>query len=116
MTLSFNREIIKTSEGQIKYRLFHDGGREHYHIGIWLEGDKEELDDVEKVEYELHPSFKRRLRSSSNRENNFSITIWTWGMFNIEATVHFKDGSSRKHTYYLSYELPPDTGSNYAQV
>ena len=116
MTLSFDRQIIKNPQGQIKYRFLHKGGREHYHIGISLEGSDEELDKVEKVEYELHPSFKRRVRSSANRENKFSITIWTWGMFKIEATIYFTDGSTSKHSYYLSYELPADDGSNYTEV
>ena len=116
MTLSFDRQIIKTTQGQIKYRIFHEGGREHYHIGIWLEGSDSELDEVERVEYELHPSFKRRLRTSTNRDNRFSVAIWTWGMFNIDATICFKDGSTAKRSYYLSYDLPPDTGTNYAEV
>ena len=116
MSYKFQRQIIKNPDGKIKYRQFSEGGREHFHIGIWVEGSDQELDNIEKVVYKLHPSFRRRLRSSSNRKNEFSITIWTWGMFNIEATIHFKDGTQETHNYYLSYDLPPDNGDNYVSV
>ena len=116
MSLNFNRQVIKNPQGQIKYRILHSGGREHYHVGIWLEGPEDELDKVEKVEHELHPTFRNRIRSSSNRNNKFSITIWTWGMFAVKATIHFKDGSTEEKSYYLSYELPLDDGTNYIQV
>lgn len=116
MSLEFNSQIIKNPQGQIKYRILHEGGREHYHIGVWLEGPDEELNRVQKVDYLLHPTFRKRERTSADHDNNFSITFWTWGMFPIQATITFKDGSTEQRSYYLSYELPADSGTNYVQV
>jgi hypothetical protein len=37
-------------------------------------------------------------------------------MFDIQVTVHLKDGSVQRIPYYLSYDLPDDDGQNYAAV
>lgn len=116
MSFSFDREVIKDSKGRIKYKLFSSSGREHYHIRIWLEGEELELDQVERVEYKLHESFKNHIRSSANRDNKFSVTIWTWGQFLIQATIYFKNGNTEERQFYLEYDLPFDNGSNYARV
>jgi transcription initiation factor IIF auxiliary subunit len=116
VSLTFNCEVIRDAQGKIKYQIFHSGGREHYHISIWLEGSDIELDAIEKVEYELHPTFRNRNRNSSNRSKKFGITFWTWGMFAIKTTIHYKKGTTEISNYYLSYELPNDDGTNYVQV
>jgi transcription initiation factor IIF auxiliary subunit len=116
MTLSVNRQVIRNRDGKIKYWKSDDKGREHYNIGVWLDGSDDELDSIEHVEYLLHPSFKNNLRSSKNRINNFSITIWTWGYFGITITVFYKDGKTTSIPYGLSYDLPSDDGSNYIRV
>lgn len=116
MSLKFRNQIIKNPEGKIKYRKFSENGREHFHIGVWLDGPDEELDQVSKVELTLHPSFRNPVRSSENRANKFSITFWTWGMFDISARIHFQDGTVRESNYYLSYELPADNGGNYVEA
>ena len=115
MSLHFKNQIIKNQSGQIKYKVFHEGGKEHYHIGVWVEGDDNELDSIQRVEYLLHPTFKRPLRSFESRDNKFSVTFWTWGMFMIRVSIFFKNGIIEKRDYYLGYELPEDNGSNYSR-
>lgn len=116
MSLKLQHEVIKNPEGEIKYKIFRDGGREHYHIGLWIDADERTLDRIDYVEYELHSSFKRRKRHSRSRSNQFSITFWTWGHFDIDVRVHFRDRSTTKVVYPLRFELPADTGANYADV
>jgi transcription initiation factor IIF auxiliary subunit len=116
MALRFEREVVKDEQGRVQFKVFQSGGREHFHLKIWLDGPDDELDQVEKVEYLLHPTFRFRKKSSSNRMEKFAISIWTWGMFNIEATIHYNNGTTEKREYYLSYELPVDTGQNYVLV
>jgi transcription initiation factor IIF auxiliary subunit len=116
MSFSVQRQVIKNAKGQIKFWKPSSDGREHYHVGIWIDGPPEDLDAVDYVEYKLHPSFKRPHRTSSNRKNNFSITIWTWGMFKIEIAIYLRDGSVENIPYFLSYELPADEGDNYVAV
>ena len=119
MSFSLRDSVIKTHDGKIKYRQFSEGGAEHYHIGVWLtNSDDSEMDQVEFVEYTLHPSFSRRERRSSNRDNDFSITFWAWGAFQIEARVHFVDPGMTPQTLHhkLGVRLPADTGDNYEKV
>jgi transcription initiation factor IIF auxiliary subunit len=115
-SLRIKQNVIRSVDGRIKYRKFNVGGREHYHLGVWLDGDDRELDRIVKVEYELHPSFTNRVRSSSNRKNQFSVTFWTWGMFDIGVRIHRQDGSVEELTHHLRYELPPDDGTNYVDL
>jgi transcription initiation factor IIF auxiliary subunit len=116
MAFSVERQIIRNPEGKIKFWKPNENAREHFHIGVWIEGSEKDLDSIERVEYILHPSFRRNVRSSASRKNKFSITIWTWGMFMIDVEIHLKDGAKEKIQYYLDYELPVDNGNNYVEV
>jgi len=114
--MKVNHEVVKSFDGRIKFRRFSAGGRDHYNLAVWIDGAASELDAIEKVDYMLHPSFSTPIRTSRERKSGFAISIWTWGIFNIEVTVHFKDGSKKVIDHYLTYELPADTGSNYLDV
>ena len=116
MTLVAKQNVIQTIDGKIKYRVPSEGGRERYHIGVWIDGPDEELDTIQKVEYRLHPSFNKPLRSSGNRKNNFSITFWTWGTFEIEVLVHKINGPTESFVHDMHFELPPDDGHTYQKV
>jgi transcription initiation factor IIF auxiliary subunit len=116
MAYRLKNSVIRDPGGRIKFRKLKEGGYEHYHIGVWLEADSErEMDRVSLVEYELHPSFEKRLRSSKNRSNDFSITFWSWGTFVIRALVHLVDKEAHPLviTHQLEYDLPADDGTNY---
>jgi len=113
MALKFDREVVTDAQGRIPYRVFQSGGREHYNLRIWLAGPEGELDQVQNVEYLLHPSFRNRLMNATERSDNFAISIWTWGMFAIQATIHYKNGQVEHQEFYLSYDLPEDDETNY---
>lgn len=106
MSLRVDSKIIRSQEGKVKYWLPPGGGREHYHLAVWIEGTEDELDEIENVQYVLHPSFARPHRNSSDRSNHFGIRFWTWGMFNIQVRINFKDGRVKEVDFYLSYDLP----------
>lgn len=116
MTFAPKAEAIRDSEGRIKFWQRTAKSREHYHVTTWLEGDPAELDRVRQVEYELHPSFRQRFRSATNRENKFAIMFWTWGLFNARMIIQLKDTSEIEIEYFLEYDLPPDNGDNYIKV
>ncbi len=117
MSLRARHKLIKDREGRIKYRKFSENGREHFHIGIWLDGTNAELDSIETVSYTLHPTFPDRVRASSDRDNKFAISIWTWGVFTIEVEVAYKgDRAPSTFNYNMSFTLPADTGSNYVRL
>jgi transcription initiation factor IIF auxiliary subunit len=118
MSYHLRNNVIRDPLGRVKVRTYHAGGREHYHIGVWLEADSDrEMDHVARVEYLLHPSFRQRERSSANRSNDLSITIWSWGTFLVQAKVHLVGGGEPiTLTHDLVYDLPPDDPENYVDV
>lgn len=101
---------------QIPYKVFRDGGKEHYNVRIFLYAKPETLTSINKVEYLLHPSFRNQRRVATNRDDYFAIDIWTWGMFDIEVTVHYANGKKRELEHCIKYLLPADDGSNYVQL
>ncbi len=78
-------------------KKFRDSGRAHHNISISLVTDDEselsELDDIDNVQYELHPTFKQRIRVAESRSNNFEIRIWTYGYFKIRAKLILFNGN-----------------------
>jgi transcription initiation factor IIF auxiliary subunit len=115
MTILIKHNVIKSIDGKVKYKTFKDGGKEQFHLGVWVDGTERELDSISKVEYKLHPSFRKQIRSSENRNNNFSITFWTWGYFEIEVTIYYSSGESKTLRHYLEYELP-EKAEDYIKV
>lgn len=116
MNATVKRELVRNTNGQIEFWLPKGESREHYHIRVWIECDDSVKTRIVSVDYLLHPSFRRRIRSSSNQDSSFAIDLWTWGMFKIEVTLHTNQGPVMKIPFYLSYELPDDDGTNYVQV
>ena len=109
--------VIRNSARKIKFKKFKDDGYEHFHIGVWVESDPPRAaHHIRKVEYELHPTFRKRNRESRNRKNDFSITFWSWGTFRVRAELHMMDGSIIEVFHDLEYDLPNDDGSNYINV
>jgi transcription initiation factor IIF auxiliary subunit len=116
MKLTINQELMKDEQNRIIFKVFRSGSREHYNIRIWLDGSEDDLDQVQEVVYVLHPNFRNRTRRAKDRSKKFEISIWTWGMFVIQTSINFKNGQIKEIKYYLSYELPPDTGENYVKT
>lgn len=91
MAFSIKSEIVPQSEP----RRFKEGGRLFRNVRIYLIADsKNELDRVEAVQYELHPTFRQRYYVATDRRNNFEIRIWTYGFFNTKATISFTKGET----------------------
>lgn len=115
-SLNTKDQLIKNPAGRIKFRKFRAEGYEHYHIGVWLDETDSFLDRVEFVEYELHHSFRNRVRKSASRSNKFSVTFWAWGGFDINVRVHLRNGEVIRRIHKLDFRLPDDTGNNYVDV
>lgn len=115
MDIQVKHEVIKNSSDKIKFRRFKLGGYEHYNIRLFIEG--EDLSEVSFVEYELHPTFPNPLRKATNSEQGFAIDIWTWGEFEINVSIHFKNREIQDviHSVAYSNELPADE-QNYIDV
>ena len=68
---------------------------------IKVEGPAEELDELESVTYELHPTFKDPIRLIDDRESGFELTGTAWGEFMVHVTLRRKDGSSEERNHWL---------------
>ena len=85
------------SEEDTKFepKRFRPNGKLHYYVNVYLEPDihdKDNFENIEFVQYELHPTFKERIVTSNNYRTNFGINIWTYGYFKAKARIRFKDG------------------------
>lgn len=56
-----------------------------------LQASDEELDSIEKVIYNLHPTFPNPIIEKTNRGENFAIHTSGWGTFVVRVEVHYKD-------------------------
>ena len=50
MPTAIKHELIKDSEGRIKFRKFRKGGHEHYRIAISIDEPDRVLDKIERVQ------------------------------------------------------------------
>jgi len=74
---------------------FRAGGKLHHRVRIYLEAtENDSLEDIRSVQYELHPTFRERIRFSDDAVNQFELRIWTYGYFTIQATLIKDDGST----------------------
>ena len=85
------KTIINKNFKPIKFR---SDGKPHYQIFLEIESKEDpKLESLKSVEYVLHPSFKNRLRSSSERENKFRIELKAWGTFVVNVRLVKTDNS-----------------------
>lgn len=70
---------------------------------VWVDEDPTILDQIESVEYLLHPTFLRPRRISKDRVHNFELVSAGWGQFWIEVTIVFKDFHEEQISYWLDF-------------
>jgi hypothetical protein len=81
---------------------------------VWIEGTKGKLDEIDYVEYTLHPTFPQPVRIVSERSNKFRLDCRGWGEFTIHAKITKKDGQVLRLDHWLI--LRDTTRSDSAQV
>jgi len=92
--------VLNTSYKPLRFRV---EGKKHYQmiLGIHSENDPD-LKQVQFVNYLLHPSFKDRLKSSSDRGNKFQIEILAWGTFEVGVKVGLKNDEAYEFAQSMS--------------
>ena len=68
---------------------------------VYVDEDESVLNQIEAVEYLLHPTFPNPLRRRKNASEKFALKSAGWGEFYIKITVFFKNGSRLETIYYL---------------
>jgi transcription initiation factor IIF auxiliary subunit len=69
-----------------------------------------ELDQVDFVEYVLHPTFHSTVRRVDNPEGGFVLKTAGWGVFELKAFVYLKNGEKKKLTHQLELSHDPPEG------
>lgn len=59
---------------------------------VRVEGSPEDLEEIERVTYFLHPTFPNPVVKSTDASTNFELKSAGWGEFSIAAEVTMKDG------------------------
>jgi TIR domain/YEATS family len=71
---------------------------------VWVEGTKEELDDIASVEYTLHPTFSNPMRVVDDRRSKFRLEESGGAEFELRARVDLKTGRSKMLKQWLELE------------
>lgn len=94
-------EVIEKQKPIVSYHKIDDSSL--YKVWILLTGP--DLPRVDSVTYRLHETFDDPVRmvqrSLSNQDCR--ITIWTWGIFEIHATILDKAGNTYRLSHWLTY-------------
>lgn len=86
-------------------------GQDWWAWSVWLEGSREELDNVEAVVWHLHPTFPQPDQMKTNRGENFRLKTAGWGTFRIRAEVVLKGGETRILYHDLKLQYPDGRAS-----
>ncbi len=84
-------------------------GGDWWEWAVWVDAADEELDEIESVEYTLHPTFPKPVREVSDRQTKFRLSTSGWGCFTIYAKAHLKNGEAVEMEHELSLEYPDGT-------
>ncbi len=76
-------------------------GDERWKWSVWIGGPDAELDQVESVEWVLHPTFRPPIVLVKDRRTKFRLDSSGWGEFEIIANVTAKNG----HRQQLKHRL-----------
>jgi transcription initiation factor IIF auxiliary subunit len=100
----FPRTSTPPSE-DMKYDVRFNKSDETHLYKVWLFLSGNDLPFVDVVTYQLHESFKEPLRNVSRSPSNpdCRLVIWTWGIFQVNATIYDKSGRLYTLTHQLNY-------------
>jgi hypothetical protein len=92
---------IKVDPTQIRIR--HASTRldeKYYMVRVWLDAPLEFMQQVKKVIYQRHETFRQRLKEVSTPP--FEDSFRCWGEFTIKAEIELTNGQSLRRQRYLS--------------
>jgi hypothetical protein len=75
---------------------------------IWIDGPDVELDQVESVEWVLHPTFPEPIVRVKQRQSKFRLDSFSLGEFEINAHVTAKSGRRQHLKHWLRLPEPED--------
>jgi transcription initiation factor IIF auxiliary subunit len=81
-------------------------GSDWWMWSVWIDGPEVELDDLDHVEYTLHPTFPKPVRVVNDRDSKFRLSAAGWGVFTIYVKAMHKNGQATRleHELELLYD------------
>jgi transcription initiation factor IIF auxiliary subunit len=76
-------------------------GKDRWKWSVWVDGKQESIEEIDRVEYILHPTFPDPVRLVTNRASNFKLESKGWGEFMIHANVLTKSGRTLRLNHWL---------------
>lgn len=77
-------------------------GDDWWKWAVWIEGGDDALDQIDYVEWVLHPTFPDPIRKSRDRAKKFRLETGGWGVFLIHARLKMKNGETIPLRHHLS--------------
>jgi len=87
-------------------------GQDWWKWSVWIEASDKVLDEIEYVEYRLHPTFPDPVRRATNRKEKFLIESAGWGEFMIGVEISTKKGEHLKRQHWLTLDYPATPSKN----
>lgn len=84
----------------------HYEGQDWWKWSVWIEAPEAELNEIEKVVWQLHPTFPNPVRECTNRGENFRLATAGWGTFRVHAEVFKTNGQRLKLSHELELYYP----------
>lgn len=70
---------------------------------LYLNLEHSILDEIDYVQYDLHPTYENPERIVRDKKSNFRLRLIGWGTFEIPVHIHFKDGSVLETVHELQF-------------
>jgi transcription initiation factor IIF auxiliary subunit len=81
-------------------------GEDWWDWSVWIDAPSDELAQVERVVWHLHPTFPDNVREHTNRHAKFRLETAGWGTFRVRADVFMKGGGTHKLVHELQLHYP----------
>lgn len=77
------------------------GRNDYYQWRVFVDEPFERLEQIERVEYLLHPTFPEPQQIRTNPSDRFALETSGWGEFPIQVVVTYKNGTQDRTRYEL---------------
>ena len=81
-------------------------GDDWWRWAVWVEGSDAALDQIDFVEWTLHPTFPNPIRKVRDRASKFRLETGGWGVFQIFARLQMTSGEQRELKHFLRLHYP----------
>ena len=94
------KDILKLGQSE------HYAGDDWWNWSVWLEAPPKDLEQIDHVEYTLHPTFPKPVRRVSDPSTKFKLDTGGWGTFTIRAKAVMKNGKEVPLIHDLKLHYP----------